>query len=294
MNKHEFKNLFTPLPGGFSEPTEFTDDVFGFSITKEYPNGYASLFKIYIKKEELLKEEPQKVVCGTVTYGKKTSDGIIISSSSEKIKRLFDPLDIQSVDEFFYNSATQEFFFGTKKISAQEVVMILDKLHIKITKNIQGTWLRLKIIWFHYLLTALWQVIFHMVSGVQYLATGEKIKIFQDVKDSSKSIYLDEKPLSIKESDLIDLWGYKVKPWIAGTYAMIHLIIYVVFFKYDYKPLWLTTLFKNSFLTFMYGIASLGLANTFLPILFRPVQLRRILKFIQNRYMSAAYMKVSI
>jgi hypothetical protein len=134
-----------------------------------------------------------------------------------------------------------------------------------------------------------------MVSGLQYLVTGEKIRISQNlIKDSTEFLNLREKPLDISKGELIDLWGYKVKPWIAGIYAMLHLVVYVIFYKYDYKPLWLVTLFNNSFLTFMYGIVSLGIANTFLPMLFKPLQLKWILKFIQSWYMNAAFRKVRI
>lgn len=295
IGKSEFKNQFQNLPTDFSKPIEFTGDPFGFSVLKEYPNGYASLFKVYIRPEELSKKGPIKTIDGAVSYGKKTSDGIVLSSSSEKIKKLFDPLDLVSRDEFLYNYETHKFFYKGKEITASNVIVLLDKWHLKITKTVQGAWLRLKIIWFHYLLAKFLKIVFKAASGLQYLATGEKVKIFHDlIKDPNESLYPSEKPLDIKKSELIDLWGYKVKPWIAGTYAMLHLFAYFIFFFNDYQFPWLTTLFKNSFLTFMYGIVSLGLANTFLPILFKPIELKKILKFIQSLYMITAFRRVKI
>jgi hypothetical protein len=102
------------------------------------------------------------------------------------------------------------------------------------------------------------------------------------------------RPLEIKESELISLWGYKVKPWIAGIYAFMHLFVYFCLYHYSYRPLWLTTIFKNSFLTLVYGIISLGLANTLLPILFSPIDLKGILKLIQDMYWKAITKKVKI
>lgn len=294
ISKIDFKNKFLSLPCGFSTPIEFIDDTFGFSILKEHPNGYASLFKIYIRQEELKKDGPLKIIDGSVSYGKKTNDGITLSSSSEKIKKFFDPLDLLSSNEFSYNFEKDQFFYQDKEITAKAIVELLDKWHLKITRTFRGAWLRLKIIWFHYLLAKFWRVVFKIISVFQYIVTGEKIKIFHSIKDPSRSLRLDEKPLNIEESKLINLFGYMVKPWIAGFYAGVHLLIYFILYQYNCRPFWLIAIFRNNFLTLMYGIVSLGIANTFLPMLFKFIKFKGALKFIQSLYMNSAFRKVKI
>jgi hypothetical protein len=114
MNKIEFRKNFEPLPNGFSGLAEFADGAFGFSFLKERGEGYASLFKIYIRKEELSKNDQIKAIEASVSYGKKNNDGIILSSSSEKIKKLFDPIDLVSLDDFKYDSKNIKFFYKNK------------------------------------------------------------------------------------------------------------------------------------------------------------------------------------
>jgi len=295
LNQENFKNKFQLPFSDFLTARDFTDGGFGFSTIKKYPNGYASLFKIYVRNTENLKEYPLKMVEASVSYGKDSEDGIILSSSSEKIKGLFDPTDLISLDDFSYNFETETFFYKNEEILAKRILELLDDWHNKTTKLL-GRWLVLKLFWFHYLLAWFWKMIFKIISGFQYLVSGEKIKIFDDlIRDPNNSFSPNlSESIDVKKSELIDLWGYKVKPWIAGSYAAIHLLGYIVFYNYNYSPLWLVTIFNNSFLTFMYGIVSLGLANAFLPILLKPVKLKKVLKLIQSFYMKAASKKVKI
>lgn len=294
MEQKEFKDQFR-LSSDFTEPVCFTDDNLGFSTFKEYPNGYASLFKIYIRKEELLKENELKILEASVSYGKKSENGIILSSSSEKIKGLFDPIDLTSSDEFSFNFKTKKFFRKNKEIEANKVLELLDKWHIKTTKPLKNIWLITKLLWFHYILTGFWKFIFGVLAVLHYLVSGEKIKIFDDLKEPQNygSPRLKE-PLNIEKSELIDLWGYKVKPWIAGIYSALHIFIYLILYKYNYRPEWLVTIFKNNFLTLVYGILSLGLANTILPILLKPINLKGPLAFIQSAYLNTAFKKLKI
>ena len=125
----------------------------------------------------------------------------------------------------------------------------------------------------------------------QYFASGEKIKLFYNFTDPHRYSYQN---LEIKKSELIDLWGYKVKPWIAGIYSSLHLFGYIVLYHYNIKPVWLTTIFKIDFLTFMYGVVSFGLANAFLPLLLGVINLKNLLKSIQSMYWSSAIRSVKI
>jgi hypothetical protein len=299
ISKSQFKTLFELPFGDFDEPVEFSDDSFGFSVIKNYKNNYqyASLFKVYINKRELENKDNLLMVEFSVSYGKKSDDGIILSSSREKIKGMRDPIDLISTNEFFYNISSKKFSYKNKEISAKDALLEVDYLHLKPTKPIGGFWLRTKIFFTYKIIANFWNISFKLLAVLQYFISGEKIRIFhQDIKESNK-YYRETRSnneLDKKQSDLIDLWGYKIKPWIAGIYAVLHLILYYILYYIGYRPVWLITIFKNSFLTSMYAIVSIGLANTLLPMFSSRFDLKQYLKMIQSQYMKSIFKKIKI
>jgi len=300
MTPEEFKKKFK-LPFEYStQPIDFINGGFGFSFLKNYPNNndYASLFKIYIRKEEVSSNSYLKTIEASVSYGKKDkegeTEGIILSSSSEKIKGLFDPIDLISFDDFSCNFLTEEFFCKNERIEAEEILKILDKWHQK-TTTFFGIPLVIRLFWFHYLLAWFWKRIFEIFSILQYFVSGEKIKIFYNLFDPSKSFNSNlENKLETDKSVLIDLWGYQVKSWIASIYALLHLGGYFALYHFNKKPLWLSIIFNNNFLTLMYGIVSLGMANTLLPIVFKSINFKNLLKQIQSCYIDSISKKIEL
>lgn len=294
-NKEKFKQLFGLPKDGFQEPVDLMDTEIGFSVYKEREEkGFKSLFRFYIKNEDLNKEGILPITI-TASYGKEYEGGITISSSEFK-RKLNGPIDFISENEFFYNIKDNKIYKKDKKteISGINLLKKEDSLHMKTTRA-SGAWLVFKLFWFHSVLTKFWEVVFMTISAFQYLISGEKIKIFDNLIDSNKySKTTTYKPLDVKESELINLWGYKVKPWIAVIYSFLHLIIFIIFYNHSFKPPLLIALFKNNFLTLMYGIISLGLANIFLPILFIPIKLKGILRSVQSIHWSTAVKKVKI
>src|SRR3989344_9404738 len=79
-----FKKKFGLPRDGYSEPIDLQDAGVGFSVYKEQDDlrrkDFKSMFKVYIKKEELEKTGDIKPIVITVSYGKTTEDGIILVS----------------------------------------------------------------------------------------------------------------------------------------------------------------------------------------------------------------------
>lgn len=294
--KDKFKQLFNLPSNGFSTPIDLQDTEAGFSVYKEREQkGFKSLFRIYIKKSDFDKLDKLKSVTISGSYGKETSEGIILASNEFKRKVNW-PIEFISEGEFFYNTENDKFYNKKgKEMSGMDLLLEADRLHTKPTKIINGAWLRIKLFWFNYLWAYIIKIIFGFLSGIQYLISGEKIRIFHNLTDPNKySIPQTNRHLDSRKSELIDLWGYKVKPWIAVIYSIAHLTVYAILYEYDYKPMWLITIFKNNFLILMYGIITLGLANTILPSLLKPFDLRNVLKFIQSFYLKFAFRKIKI
>ena len=291
--KNDFKSLFKIPSGKFLEPIDLMDVQVGFSLytTSDNPE-FKSLFRVYIKNEELDSQKSLKSVTATASYGKQTQDlnGILLSSNEYK-RKLNWPIDLISEGDFFYDIQKNKLYYKDKNINGIELLEIVYSWHIKTTRPLGGFWVRSKLLWFHTIKPGFWKFIFQIVAIIQYLVSGEKIKIFHSLSNPHSYQY---QSIDIKESELINLWGYKVKPWIAGTYAFLHLFGYSTLYYYNYKPTLLVTIFKIDFLTFMYGIVSLGLANTFLPILFSPIDLKGVLKSLQSIFWNSAIRKVKI
>lgn len=293
--KEQFKNNFGLPKEGFLEPIDLKDTEIGFSVYKtRAEEGFKSLFRVFIKNEDLSNVSKVKPVIVTASYGKESEDGIIVSSSEFK-RKVSGPVDFISEGEFFYDTENNQLFFKEKKISGIDLLKEVDRWHLKPTRPIFGLGLRARLIWYHYILAWLFRLLFKFFAWIQYLFSGEKIKIFDNLKDLDSFVRSKtDTSLHTKEGELIDLFGYKIKPWIAVLYSTVHLAAYLLLYKYKYKPEWLLGIFKNNFLTLMYGIISLGFANTILSTILKWINLKSLLKFIQSLFWSAATKKIPI
>ena len=289
--KEKFKAHFKLPINGFLEPMDLKDTRIGFSVYKTgFADGFKSLFRVYIQDDELDKVRSRKSIIVTASYGKESDNGIILSSNTFK-RKLNWPVDFISEGEFFYDIDGDRLYYRNKEITGLDMLNQANNWHTKTTKPFEGAWIRFKLFWFHFILASFWKLLFKILAIFQYFVSGEKIKIFHDLTKPQSYQY---QTLNVKKSELIDLWGYQVKPWIAGIYGFLHLTIYLIFYNYDYRPLWLVVLFKNNFLTFIYGVVSLGLTNTLLPVIFQPINFKGLLKLIQTTHWNFAIKKVKI
>jgi hypothetical protein len=272
--KETFKAKFQLPSRGFLKPIDLVDTKIGFAVYKEREQkGFKSLFRVYIKDKELDSLNPLKSIVISASYGKETEDGITVSSSEFK-RGLNWPVELISEKEFFYDTRSDAFLHKDKEISGIEILLLVDKWHTKTTRLIEGFWLRAKMFWFHSVLAILLRIFFGILAQIQYLISGNKIRIFHRLTEEKDRLNSSRENqvnfLKTSQSNPINIFGYQVQPWIAVLYSLIHLILYYIFFKYSYRPVLVVTLFHNNFLTLLYGILSLGTANAILPRLLRP------------------------
>lgn len=236
-----------------------------------------------------------KKIDASVSYGKKTGDGIVLSSSTEKIKTIRDPIDLLSTDKFFYDVSKNQFFYEKKKIEATEILKILDKLHQKTTKWWEVV-LIFKLIWFHIVLSKLYKKLFSLVSFIQFIVSGTRRSIHQDLTNPRYSLGLSYHDINKKpRKPPINFYGYEVEVWLVISYSFVHLIIFFIFFLLEYEPLLIRTMFSNSFITFMYAVFTVGIANELLPdILKSSERVDSWLGSIQKKYYEAGFRKVKI
>ncbi len=300
LNKISFRNKFKLPFSSFHEPIDYIDGTFGFSTMKEHSGDYASLFKITIPKTELDHTEPLKQIYASVSYGKKTSDGIVLASSRERIKGLFDRIDLWS-DDFFCNFETEEFFEKSKEtykpIDAHDILIKLEDLHEKPTKKLRGFPLRIKLFYFRIILAGFFKSIFYILAWIESLRSGQKFEIFDNPIDFQNRVGISNPDINKpKEEAPIDIFGYKVKPQVAFIYGFMHLFVYYIFFINNYKPQWIINIFSNIFLTVMYAVVSLGLMNFILPQLLKPfiMLIPSSLKKMQFLYIRFLSKKINI
>ncbi|MDO8676452.1 MAG: hypothetical protein Q7K16_02270 [Candidatus Azambacteria bacterium] len=270
--KEEFKAQFFLPSNGFHEPVDLTDTEIGFSVFKDRPQpGFKSLFRIYVKKEGLVIPSPLKPLTIVASYGKETKNGLVVSSSEFKRERNW-PIDLISEDEFFYNIQTHKLFNKSgKNISGLDILQEVDKLHTKPTRLFSGFILRTQLFWYHKVFAVIFKSLFDIFSGLQYLISGKKIHIFENFTDpNNRSEAFEFRDLKVTRGKPIRIFEYEVEPWIAALYCIFHFVVFAVFYSYRYNPSWLKTVFENNFLTTLYGILSLGLANSILPTILRP------------------------
>jgi len=299
IDRESFKKKFGLPKNNFSEPIDITNVEIGFSVYNDHGRphkGFKSLFRVYINKFDLDNKEFEKPITITASYGKASEEGLITFSSEFKRKDNW-PVDLISENEFFYNIETEEFFDKSEnkneEIEGLDILIKIDNLHLKPTRRIKGFPFRFKLKFFHFI-AFIFKAIFYLLSVIQYLISGKKVSIFGRITELANSLYIRERSPAIKESGMIDIFGYKVKPWIAVMYSLIHLSTYLICNKYNYRPVWLITIFTNNFLTLVYGIISLGITNSLLPRILKPITFLNLLKIIQSQYIKYISKKIKI
>lgn len=297
--KENFKTKFDLPRDGFSAPIYLQDTEVGFSVYKERKEpGYKSLLRVYIRNEDYKNsDEILKPVVVTASYGKETQDGITVASS-EFTKKLSDPIELISKDEFFYDIKTEQLYYKETAIDGISILKNIDDQHTKTTRPFLGSPLRVKLFFYHIFLAFIVKLSFDILSFIQYLISGGKAHIYGDLSEQSVRIKQSENGSpQITRAEAIDIFGYKVEPWIAALYSIFHLTVYLILYNLETKPDWLSIIFKNDFLTLMYGIISLGLTNAVLSYLSRSnktLSLIWLLKILQFGHFKCLSKKVKI
>ena len=288
IHRENFINNFSSLGGEYSEPIVLLDTMIGISIFKEQNElgrkDFKSLFRIYIKDEELKKESGKKPLIITAAYGKIGEYGLTTGSDDFKISSDW-PAELSVIDEFFYDIKNDKIYQKDKVITVLDLLNTVNKYHIKPTRLIIGFKYRAKL---NFLKTCseVLKFLFYIVSGTQFLFSGKKINFYLMSKDSIS--------IPMENGKKLNIFDYVVEVWVGTVYAMAHLLIYLLFYYNDIRPLVLIKIFNNSFLTVMYVIVSLGLFDSILSRLPRFYITRKTLTFLKEKYIQVVSVRIKV
>lgn len=296
-----FINKFNLKRYGFYKLTPFVDCNIGFSVLKKLnsnDNDNVTLLKIYIDPEILKTEDEKKLLSVGVAYGKKSKYGVTLRSF-ENIK-LADPIDIECSD-YFYNIKTEKLYKNNKEITGDKFINEVYSKHIESTKPIRGLLVRTKIKFWRTLMKSVYEFVFKFFYCILWLISGnrysyepfseEEILNNRVIKSKYEEIKKQEREVKeeLKESKKFDFFGYNASTWSIVFYSFLHLLIYTIFMYYDYKPIFITTILKNNFLTLVYVFFSLFIIEVAIPKF-----LMLLIKYFSKLSFNSKYKKIKL
>jgi hypothetical protein len=277
---------------GFYSVLPFIDTQIGFGCKKKLnPQDTENIsgIGIYI---------PRKAFYATATYGKKLAEGI----QMRKDQKPFEPLDLEFRDEFFYDTATEKIYKGTKEIEANEMLLEIYNKHIKTTRPIRGFFLRLKLGFWRVLLPWLFTFVSSIFHYLLLLISGDRYTydfLFQEEKENGQIIssrmegHVNRSKAEVKEEDKeakkIDFFGNKVPQWSIVFYSALHLCVWFVFKYREIRTEQIEDFFSNNFLVVLYVIVSFWLLETILPLL-----LKKMIKYSSTLSFLASHKKIHV
>lgn len=271
-----FLNQFDLKKHGFYNAFPFSDGSVGFSVRKDYKkdDSNSTQLSIYVNEDDSKnKDLNRRQLIIRATYGFVTRDGGIRFRSDPKIG---EPIDLESNEGYAYDVQNKKFYKDNEEISPVVLINEIYNKHIKPTKYYKGLWIRLKVFFWRIFLRSLLDYISNLFSLVQYIISGDKYSFapfFEEEKLNGKTIksrLAIYKNIEIKEefteSEKINFFNFKVKHWPILFYSFFHGIFFVIFMMKNYKPVLITTIFKNNFLTVIYIILSIWILETLMPV----------------------------
>jgi hypothetical protein len=268
---------------GFSSPIKWQDG-FGFSVTQKYRNSYASLYKIGVYDEKQ-KEGDLKKLWISVIYGKEAEGGGISIGTGKK--GVWNPVDLDFRDEYFFNLKTKKFFHFEKEIDPKNILFNVEKLHKLPTKSIRGILLRLRLRFWRIFLPSIIKIIDKCLILLLLFVSGEGPKDADILKRLVSQWHdghverADQRPgsrnppfepVSFNKGTPLDFFGYKAKRWSVVFYCLMNLFLYILFFYWEKKPDWLayisnplTNILRNNFLALCYVVVSFAITEALVP-----------------------------
>ncbi len=298
----DFIKAFNLEKWGFTDLTRFIDCTLGFSVKKGNvaENNYVSLLHFLVTDKVLNDEKIQpKPLIVSVTYGKKTPEGIAMRRQEEW--SVHDPIDVEFPNEFFYNSQTKKFYRFNKEVKAEYILDRVYSKHIKTTKPIRGLMTRFKIRFWWFFARDVFKFITRIFYCGLYLISGNRYEyepLLQETKlngiivsSAWKSRITGIKEFKEKKEDAkkFQFLQYEASFWSIVFYSIVHMIVYAIFMYQNYKPLWLTTIFEDNFLTLIYVILSLFAVEFLIPKF-----LMWIIRSLSKLSSYSAHMKINL
>ncbi|MEK7172361.1 MAG: hypothetical protein AAB723_04055 [Patescibacteria group bacterium] len=270
----KFKNIDDK--NGFYDFTPYTDGL-GFSIKRDLNNrdtDNTSLLKFYIKKDEGDEFKIKKPIFVSVNYGKKVENNVLVRG----VTKISSPADLSFINEYYYNASNDKIFKDEKEISACNFIDEIYAKHIKPTKPIIGFWVRSKMFFWKVTVNKIFGYIADFFHYVLYVITGDKYSYDPVIREEvlnntilasawkdSVGQKKDRGRDNLKESARFNFFGYEASRWVIVAYSILHLFLYIILINKNWKPVVITTIFKNNFLTIIYVISSLWILETLIP-----------------------------
>jgi hypothetical protein len=282
-NKNGFHNFF------------LFEDGKGFSIQKKLKeDDNTSLISFYIPESK----NNLKKIHISATYGRKVEDGVQMRQGATDF---FAPIDLQSSDDYFYDSVNNKLLKGRKEISPEGIVNEIYNIHIKPTRLIIGFWIRFKVWFWKVVIKNFYQFLSNFFHWSLYLINGNKY-LYEPIGEtermngkivSSKYYPADQKEKDNDGKDIeangFDFYGHKVSYWVIAFYSIIHIFLYILSEYYNFKPEILVKIFTNSFLLFLYAILSMLTIDVFIPNL-----LKVFIRFFSKSSIKCLYKKIKL
>ncbi|MCK5320522.1 hypothetical protein KAJ61_03985 [Candidatus Parcubacteria bacterium] len=299
--KDIFLKKFNPKKYGFESLHPFEDCPLGFSVKKrlhESNENNITLLSVYIpdrvyNDEKVNKKKPIFI---RATYGKISDNGVTIRDFENTNPR--DPVDTESLNDYFYNIETKEFFKKNKTINPDDIINEIYNKHIKSTKLIRGIMIRFKIFLWRKIISKLLKIISNffyylllVVSGNRYVyepILGEETINTKVVKSKFDEVDLEMKEV-LKEGEKFKFLDYEASRWSIIFYSLLHFSIFIVFYIYDLQPEIITIVIKNNFLTLLYVILSLWILETVIPSI-----LMSLIRFFSTQSANSLYKTIKL
>ncbi len=307
-----FLNFFNISGKDFIDPVQMEDSKIGFSVKRKYDESLLKKLKIpknapFVCLIHVIVQDDDYKTKDLIPIKFKASFGYSHDGSLRAgIKYLengtfFYPLDIESKDEFFFNKTTNKFFYKKKNISPSAILDAVFEMHIKITKPIKGSWLRIKFFWYMIVIPFLFKSIKKICRILHSMITFEKYNYIMLLPIDGLSITRtqdSEKAKGEIDSDdkKVKIFGYNINPNPLLTYCMTNLFFYTIYYFF---PLlfgnfivicnYISRVSKNNFLIVLYVVFTLYIWDVTLPCI-----LKRGIKYFEEKGYSSKFYKIRI
>ena len=267
MTSGELKKKFQLPFGNFTEITEFQDGV-GFSVIQKHTDNYESLYKVGFENKD--KDKTQRSLWVSVSYGRRTGDGIVLRSGKNGV---YDPIDLTFYNQYSFDLETQRFLDTGREIDAKQILTDVERVHMLPTLKVRGLPLRSRLWLWRKLIPNLIKAVDQILIGILWLISGES-----DSRDTLgryiSQRYTERRDMSIKKVEFkevktMEFFGYKAKRWSVVFYCLIHLIVYAILFGIEYRSSFMSHVIRNTFLALCYVVVTFAITESLFPLLLK-------------------------
>jgi hypothetical protein len=248
-----------------SDIIPFAGSEVGFSVKKNFgkSDGYASLIKFAVMDEVI--GDHNRLYAGA-TYGEDRGDAVAYRSSNEI--NAFDPVDIESGDEYTFDITSGNLYKNSKVLTGKQLSNEFISKHTKTAKRFKGMWLRFKLrLWRNYALKGI-RLVMKLLSDMLYLISGDRYSYDPFLEAFEEESGLSRKAPSPAEDEKkrrLTFLGYSASSWTIVIYCAIHFVLFSIFYLLDWHSSFFATILKNNFLTLTYVVVSLFLLEVAAP-----------------------------